>query len=261
MTRPPWALRGLFLGSGLWVAAIAPFGAVILRERGLDAFAIGLVSAVGALATTVVVPAAGAIADVRLGRARTFSISVAVATGIAMALVLPIPVAAVAAVLAAFGVIVGVVFALTDALAIDGLSSPERQYGALRALSSFSFAVGVIGAGLLYDRAGYAAAPFVGLAMASLLLPLLGHVKDSTRDPAERALARSLGAQASVGPGGRFGAVGVAFRIQPRLLWVLLGSDGRLHRHPGGGAVRGRAHRAAGRSAIGCRASRWGWVR
>ena len=223
MTRPPWALRALFMAVGVWVASIAPFVAVILRERGIDALGIGLVSAVSALAATLIVPAAGAIADVRVGRARAFRVTVVAATAVAMVLVLPIPVAAVAAVVATFGAIIGVGFALGDALAIDGLSAPERQYGALRALSSLSFAVGVVGAGLLYDRAGYAAAPFACLATAGLILPLLGRVKDSTRDPAARAPTRSAGAHGSVGTAGRFGAIGLAFRIQPRLLAVLLG--------------------------------------
>lgn len=208
--------------SGVWVSLVGPFSAVILRERGLDPFSIGVVSALSALATVLVVPAWGHLADARLGRTRAFRAAVLVAAGAAAALMLPLPIAAVGAVLASFGVLIGVVLSLGDALAMDGLASPERQYGALRALASLAFAVGVIGAGLLYDQAGYAAAPFVALAAAAALWLVLGRVPGSVRSVDRDAPIVRHGVEL---PADRLGSVSLAFRVQPRL-WAVLAALG-----------------------------------
>src|SRR5512141_1192765 len=89
--RAPWALRILFLGTGAWTAAVAPFVVVMLRARGLDTVTIGLLSGGSALAATLFVPAWGHLADVLVGRAYAFRIGLTVAIGAAVVLMLPVP--------------------------------------------------------------------------------------------------------------------------------------------------------------------------
>jgi PPP family 3-phenylpropionic acid transporter len=214
--RAAWTLRALFLAIGPWTAAIGPFIAVILQKRGFDPAAIGLVSACAAIAVIVVVPVWGHVADVLVGRARAFRIGLILACTAAVALLLPTP--AVVAGLATFAVLIGLFNSLSDALAVDSLSVPERQYGALRSLSSFSFAIAVVAAGFLYNWAGYGAASILVLAWSAVLLVLVGRITDRTRDSAFRL---QLGKQPGSTSSGRFGSVSRAFAVQPRLLGVL----------------------------------------
>lgn len=216
--RAAWTLRALYLAIGLWTAAIGPFITVILHERHFDSTAIGLVSACSALAVIVVVPVWGHLADVLVGRARAFRLGLILAAGAAFLLLLPLPAAVVVASLASFALFIGLFNSLSDALAVDALTTPERQYGALRSLSSLSFTVAVIAVGFLYNVVGYGAASLVALAWSALLFVLVGRVTDRTRDPAARLLASSPGGEAG---GGRFGSVSRAFAVQPRL-WAVL---------------------------------------
>jgi PPP family 3-phenylpropionic acid transporter len=216
--RAPWSLRILFLGTGTWVAAVAPFVVVMLRARGLDTVTIGLLSGGSALAATLFVPAWGHLADVLVGRAYAFRLGLAVAIAAAMVLVLPVPLPVFALTMAGFSVLPILFLSLADALAVDGLPAPERQYGALRALMSFAFAVGVIVAGVVYDAAGYAAVPFVALVWSVGLLLVLGWVPDRTRDPAIRAIAGREGGDSAAG---RFGSISRVLSVQPRFLAVL----------------------------------------
>ncbi len=208
----------LFLAIGAWTAAIAPFTAVILRTHGLDTFVIGLLSALAALAAAVLVPAWGHVADVLVGRGQAFRLGLVAAAVAALALLLPLPLPIFAFTLAAFWIFTVLFMSLGDALAVGGLPSPERQYGSLRALSSLSFAVGIIVAGFVYDTAGYAAVPVVSLAWSAALLLLMGRVPDRTRDPGIRAIARREGGDDAAG---RFGSVSRVISMQPRFLAVL----------------------------------------
>jgi MFS transporter, PPP family, 3-phenylpropionic acid transporter len=217
--RAPWTLRILFLAIGAWSAALGPFAAVILRSYGLDTVTIGLLSAVAALAATAIVPAWGHLGDVLVGRVYSFQLAIVIAAACAITLLLPLPVAVLAPTLVSFTLFPAMFLALGNALAVGALPSPERQYGALRALASLSFAVGVIVAGLVYDQAGYAAAPVVVLAWSVALSLLLARVPDRTREPAVREAAAAHGGDTT---GGRFGSISRAVALQPRL-WPVLG--------------------------------------
>jgi PPP family 3-phenylpropionic acid transporter len=216
--RAPWSLRILFLGIGASTAAIAPFTAVILLNRGIDTVTIGLLSGLSALAAAVLVPAWGHLGDVLVGRGYAFRIGLAITIVAALALLLPIPLPIFALTLAGFSIFMVLFMALGDALAVDALPSPERQYGSLRALASLSFAVGVIAAGFLYDQAGYAAVPLVSLSWSVALLLFVGWVPDRTRDPEVRAIASREGGAAAAG---RFGSISRVISVQPRFLAVL----------------------------------------
>jgi MFS transporter, PPP family, 3-phenylpropionic acid transporter len=208
----------LYLSIGTWTASIAPFSAVILHSRGIDTVTIGLLSALAALAATVLVPAWGHLADVLVGRAFAFRIGVAVAALTSIALLLPLPPFVLAPILASFAIFPVLFLALGDALAVSELPAPERQYGALRALASLSFAVSVIVAGFVYDEAGYAAVPLVSLLWSAALYSLIGRVPDRTRDPNVRAISGRHGGEAAAG---RFGSISRALAVQPRL-WAVL---------------------------------------
>ena len=214
----PWPLRLAYLAVGIWTAAIPPFIAVILRSKGLDPAAIGVLSAIASLAATGLVPAWGHLADVVVGRATALRIATAVAAVCAIALLLPLPVVLFAPILAVFAIGPALFIGLADSLAVGGLPAPERQYGRLRALASLSFAVGVIAAGFVYDTAGYGAVPIVSLAWGAALFLLLGWVDDSTRDATVRERAATHGGEQLAG---RLGSVSRAMAIEPRLLGLL----------------------------------------
>jgi PPP family 3-phenylpropionic acid transporter len=212
------AFRFLFLGIGTWSAAVGPFSSVMLRSHGVDTATIGLLSAFGAVAATVLVPIWGHVADVLAGRAKAFRVGLALAFVAAVALLLPLPLQVFALVLASFAVFPSVFAALGDALAVGGLRAPERQYGALRARASLSFGAGAIVAGFLYNEAGYAAVPLVSIVWSGALFYILGRVPDTTRSAGVRALAAVHGGAEAAG---RFGSISRAVSVQPRL-WAVL---------------------------------------
>jgi MFS family permease len=212
----PWTLRAIYVAVGLSTASVAPFVPVILKGRGLDPATVGLVASLGALASTLVVPAWGHLADSVVGSARAFRIGLLIAAGVAAALLLNLPLFAFAALLACFTVFASLFIGLGDALAVVDLPAPERQYGALRAHASLSFTVWVVAVGFLYSWAGYGSAPAVFLVCVGLMLLLVRRIPG--RSPEARARARAYAGE----PGGRYGSLGRAFAAQPRL-WAVLG--------------------------------------
>lgn len=211
--RTPWTLRAIYIAIGLSTASIAPFVPVILKERGLDPATIGVVAALGALASTIVVPGWGHLADAVVGRARAFRIGLLIAACIAAALMLHLPLILVAAMFASFTVFASLFIGLGDALAIVDLPAPERQYGALRAHASLSFTVGVVAVGVLYSSAGYGTAPAMFLVWTAALLLLVGRIPDHSGS----SKARPGGNRSADRRGGRFGSPGRALAVQPRL--------------------------------------------
>jgi MFS transporter, PPP family, 3-phenylpropionic acid transporter len=215
--RPVGNLRLLFLANGVFCAAVWPFSAVILRDRGLDPATIGLVLGAGALGATVITPWFGHLGDVVVGRVTAVRLTVGMAVITATALFAPLPIAIVAVAIASVAVQMNLVMGLADALAVAALRAPTRQYGGLRSLTSLSYASAVITAGFVYNSAGYEAAP-VGLLIAGLAIFLVvGHVPDQTRDRRGDAAVSGQGD----GVGGRFGSISRALVVEPRLLVLL----------------------------------------
>jgi MFS transporter, PPP family, 3-phenylpropionic acid transporter len=213
----PWSLRWLYLAIGAWTAAIGPFAAVILKAHGFDPAVIGLLSAAAAVTATLVGPALGHLGDAVIGRTAAYRVALTIAGGAAVVLLLPIPAWLFAPVVTSFAVFVGPFLALSDSLAMGALASPERQYGAVRSLASLAFAIGVVIAGLIYDQAGYAAVPLVGLAWTVAVWLIVGQVPDRTRDRANRLEQRA----SEVPHDGRFGSISRAFAAEPRLYLLL----------------------------------------
>ena len=227
MTRPielpgrptGWTtLQVLFLANGAFTATIAPFAPVILRDRGLDTAMIGILLAFASLVGTLITPAWGHAGDIVMGRARAFQVGIVLAGAAAAGLLLPLPIGLITLLVASFTIFISLFLALGDALAVDVIGAIGSRYGALRALASLSFAIGVVGAGVLYDRSGYAAAPIVALAASVVLFVLAAVVPDTTRDPAVRRVAAAHGGPAAAG---RFGSVSRVLAIEPRLIGLM----------------------------------------
>ena len=215
---PVGYLRALFLANGVFCAAIWPFAAVILRGRGLDPATIGLVLGGGALAATLVTPTFGHLADVVVGRVTAVRITVVVATIAGVALLAPLPLAIVSIAIASVLVQMNLVMGLGDALAVDALHAPRKQYGGLRSLTSLSYAIAVIAAGFIYNGAGYEAAPLVLLVAAAAIFLIASRVPDTTGDATVRASAAQQGGDEAAG---RFGSISRALAVEPRLLILL----------------------------------------
>jgi MFS transporter, PPP family, 3-phenylpropionic acid transporter len=212
----PWTLKAIYAAIGCSTASIAPFVPVILKERGVSPAAIGLALSLAALLTTFVVPAWGHVADAMLGRVRAFRIGLAAAAFVAFGLMLDLPLVAIVAMVASFTIFASLFLGLSDALAVAELTAPERQYGALRAYASLSFAIALVGIGFLYSWAGYGAAPAVFLVSAGIVFFLVGRVRGKGPGAAEGVVWKAEAEESR-----RLGSIGRAFSVQPRL-WIVL---------------------------------------
>lgn len=205
------AIRLIFLLGGVILATFYPFVSVILADRGFDAAAIGLVTAAGSLTFAASVPFWGHLADVRLGRAGALRISVLL-SGLALLFFgLPWPAIVLAAMYLAFTATESALGPLSDAVAVNALPRPERQYPWVRLLSSLGFAIVAIACGFLYDVTGYWPATLLYFLVAVVLAFSAGWAPDRPRAD----LARFGGGHQ------RGGSFRVAFTVQPRLPGVL----------------------------------------
>ncbi len=201
-------IRLLYLLQGLAVAAFGPFVPVILAERGFAPASIGLVFAATSLVYVVSVPAWGHLGDVVLGRSLALRLAMLGAAAMLLVFALPLPLPALAIIYVGYATCFGAAGPLSDALAVNALRDPGRQYGKIRALLSASFTVTAIGFGLLYGVAGYWPAPFLFVAFALVLAWLGGSIPDRTR--AALVVHR------------RGGAIREALAMQPALPRVLI---------------------------------------
>lgn len=117
----------------------------------------------------------------------------------------------------------GPTLALTDAMAVPTLANASREYARLRLLTSIGAASAAIGCGFLYARTGYLAAPFVyfiTMAVTVICVMFVPLGRDSER---RRMARRAAEGRVQVAPErGRFGSVGEALTVQPRLVDVLV---------------------------------------
>ncbi len=210
-----FGLRLLYLALGAVTACLSPFMAVILQARGFGPAEIGVVSALGAAGLVGAIAFWGHLGDAVIGRKRALQICLVVACVVAAGIAMPVPQVVLAALMIAFSCTQGSLLALTDSVAVTVLSDPRADYGRIRLLASFSFAVASIAVGPLYDLMGYTVASGVYLAIAASVMAgivWLPHQPASIRHqppPPARTTAT------------RFGSTGRAFAVQPRLIWVL----------------------------------------
>jgi PPP family 3-phenylpropionic acid transporter len=213
---PVIALRLVVLALGVALGVFYPFIPVILANRGFQPAEIGLVASVGAFGFTLAVPAWGHIADVKLGRSRTLQLCAlggAVAVG---ALLGSWPPFVIALLFMAYWIFECAWQPLADALTVNLID--RRRYGQVRVLTSLSFALASIGAGFLYDGAGFDAAYIFAALAAVTIAVAAGRVPDIGR-------AHLAAPTSTPGTGSRsrpsLGSAGVALRVAPRLSAVL----------------------------------------
>jgi len=201
-------IRLLFVLNGAAIAAFGPFASVILEGRGFSATQIGLIFAVTSLAYVASVSGWGHLGDVVLGRARALRIAILGAAALLSVFSLQLPLGLLAVAYVGYAVCNGAVGPLSDALAVNALRDPGRQYGKVRAFASGSFTVWAIVFGLLYGQAGYWPASFVFVALAVAIAVLAGLLPDLGR--------------ATLSVRRRGGAIREVLAIQPALPRILV---------------------------------------
>jgi MFS transporter, PPP family, 3-phenylpropionic acid transporter len=201
-------IRILFVLNGSAIAIFGPFASVILAGRGFDAAAIGLLAALTSVAYVVSVSIWGHLGDVVLGRARALRYAILGAAALLVVFLLPLPHAAVALAYVAYGACYGAVSPLSDALAVNALPDPARQYGRVRSGSSAAFTVAAVGLGVLYGTIGYAPAGALFVGMALVIAWLAGTLPDLGR--------------AKLTAHRRGGAIREALLVQPALPRILV---------------------------------------
>lgn len=205
-------IRVVYLALGAALGALLPFGTLVNTAKGFDPIAIGLIGSVGAVIGILAAPLWGHLGDVTIGRRRVLQLS---GLGAAAALtaygIVGIPIV-LGGLWVTYGIFVGTANPTADAVALAEVSKrPGASFARLRTLLSLAFGIAAVVAGLLYDRTGYAVAPFVA-AGTLVLFALTAHLLD---DP-----ARTEAATAAAGRRG--GATSAAFAAQPRLALALL---------------------------------------
>ncbi len=205
------AIRIIFVLGGVILATFYPFVSVILADRGFDAAQIGLVTAAGSLAFAASVPFWGHLADVRLGRAGALRISVLLSGLALVAFGLAWPPIVLAAMYLGFTATESALGPLSDAVAVNALPRPERQYPWIRLLTSLAFAIVAIACGYLYDVTGYWPSTLLYAVVAVMLAFAAGWAPDRPRADLDRFDQSHR----------RGGSFRVAFTVQPRLPGVL----------------------------------------
>jgi PPP family 3-phenylpropionic acid transporter len=216
------ALRGLFLSSGAALGVVFPFIALILFARGYDVVGVGLIAGISALAGVLALPAWGHVADVVTGRRRAVQLSALVASGALVLTLAPVTGLVLSALFVLFWIAATTIGPVVDALAVNAVADPRRDYARVRLLGSLGFALVAIGVGFVYAEVGYTSAVGLYVAAAAVIVVAAIGVPDVRRadlDEAgpETALTRP-----------RFGSIGLAFRMAPRLPAVLL-AIGLIH--------------------------------
>jgi PPP family 3-phenylpropionic acid transporter len=225
------SLRGvqaLFLTLGMAIGTFYPFVSVILLGRGFDVVGVGAVAAMSAVAFTLAVPAWGHVADVLLGRPRALQLSVGGAALVLLITLAPVPGFVLAACIVGFAFFQSAFGPLSDALAVNAVKDPRRDYARIRLLSSVAFAPVCIGVGFLYDRTGYGPAPVLFGIVALMAIGSLLFVPDVERADLRAIAGEDAPARRGRMPTWRLGSVGVALSVAPRLPAALL-AIGLIH--------------------------------
>jgi MFS family permease len=201
-------IRLLFLLYGASIAVFAPFASVILVGRGFDRASVGALSALTSVAFVVSVSVWGHLGDVVLGRARALRLAILGAAGLLVVFLLPGPALVSAVAYVGYAACYGAAGPLSDALAVNAMRDPGKQYGKVRGQMSAGFAVTAVGVGLLYGQVGYGPAGLFFVAIAIAIAVLAGRLPDLGR--------------AQLTANRRGGAIREAIHVQPRLLPALL---------------------------------------
>ena len=208
--RPDAAVRGLFLTSGFVIASFFPFLALYLDGKGLTESEIGVVIAIMAVARIIFNPVWGHLADTSLGRRTSLQIGLGSASVCALLLASAhglLAVATAAFLLAAAMVTFG---PNIDAITLEHLGVERMsEYGRVRSWESFSYAIGCLVLGTVFEKVGSVRPAMPIYAVASMLVLAWSFT-------VRRDVPKHRGSE-----DGRLGAVGAVFREAPRF-WVFL---------------------------------------
>ena len=203
-------MRGLFLTFGFVIAAFFPFLALYLDGKGLSESGIGLVIAAMAVARIVSNPLWGHLADATIGRRTALQIGAFFSAVFAMVLA---GTGSVGAIAGAGFLLAGAMVATgpnIDAITLEHLGAERMsEYGRIRSWESFTYAVGCLTLGWIFEVAGIGWA-MPSFALASLLV--LAWSFSVRRDQPRHEDATG---------GSRLGTVGAVFHHAPRF-WGFL---------------------------------------
>jgi MFS family permease len=168
--RPDAAVRGLFLTFGFVIAAFYPFLALYLDGKGLTESDIGLVIATMAVARIVLNPLWGHLADATIGRRTSLQIGAFLSAVFGLVLA---GVDGVVAIAVAGFFLAGAMVSTgpnIDAITLEHLGADRMSdYGKVRSWESFTYAIGCLTLGWLFQVAGIGWA-MPAYALASLLV-------------------------------------------------------------------------------------------
>ena len=203
------AVRGLFMTSGFVISAFFPFLALYLDGKGLSGTEIGVVIASMAVARILLNPIWGHMADSVLGRRTSLQIGLLGAAGFALMLSradVLVWIAATGFLLAGAMVTFG---PNIDAIALEHLgASRMSEYGRIRSWESFTYAIGCLVFGAIFQQHIGWAMPIFAVASVGVFAWSFAVPRDEPRHTA--------------GGDGRLGAVGAVFREAPRFWGFLL---------------------------------------
>ena len=153
--RIPWLGLGAATGIvGIALGVYNPFIAVTLTSKGFDVATIGLITALAATGLVVAVPLWGQLADTRLGRPQALAIAGLAGGALLASIELIAPPVLVAPLFLAGSLFVTAWLALTDAIVVNAVRD-SRRYARLRLVSSLTYALAALAAGLVYRSTGF----------------------------------------------------------------------------------------------------------
>ncbi len=209
--HPGLSVRGLFVITGVAIAAYFPYYGLLLERRGLRPDEIGLVLGAMAAARVVVNPLWGHAADARLGRVLTERVAALAAAAAGVALyVAGNAIGAILAVSVMLASFHAAIVPMGDSIALDYLGADNiGDYGQIRLWSSVGFALAAVAFGAVFEVTGVGPMPLVyGAGMVALALWSTTIARD---------------APGFTDHAGRFGSVGATLRAAPRLVPFLGG--------------------------------------
>ena len=167
------------------MGAMVPYWTLYLKDRGMSPSSIGLLVGLMTLTQVVAPNVWGAVADTKLGPARTIRWVLAVATVAFAGLFIPGGEWWVASVLLVYGFFWKGALPQFEALSLRSLTSGIGAYGRVRLWGSVGFIMAVLGCGWVLERTGPFAVPILVLPLLAATWFVCLGLRDQPAAPAE----------------------------------------------------------------------------